>query len=134
MCLEAAQPDKGQLHIRETTEDTGDPMRSCTSNVEEKLVVCLFFYDASNLHLTHDLCSLKGGSGVHVSRPKCPGLNKDQGFSLLPAAAERRSLSSRRRLTDPAPHPHTVSPNFFTLTQRSLDEQLLHWFTGLTPT
>ncbi|KAI4812948.1 hypothetical protein KUCAC02_024310 [Chaenocephalus aceratus] len=24
-----------------------------------------------------------GGSGVHLSRPKCPGLNKDQGLNWL---------------------------------------------------
>lgn len=46
------------------------------------------FYEAANLHLTHDLCSLKGGSGVHVSRPQSPGLNKDQGFSLLQLSEE----------------------------------------------
>lgn len=95
--------DKGQPHIYETAEDAGDVVGNCSSSQENWWWWWWsVFYEASNLHLTHDLCSLKGGSGVHVSWPQSPGLNKDQGFSLL----QLKEGVSR----DPTLHPQTISP------------------------
>lgn len=78
LSCDSLQTHKGQLYICETVRDRKG---------SKKLLV--WFYEASNLHLTYDLRPLKGGSGVHVSRPQCAGLNKDQGFSLLQSGAER---------------------------------------------